>query len=99
MTSGLQVFNENGTEALDVMNGLIRFGGVVSTKSASGSVQIDNPNESKVFVLVQWRTSLSIAQLEITIGINQISWKYPNQNLSKSWIEKNGADLYYGFYL
>lgn len=99
MSIGLQIFNENGAKALDVTDGLVRLGGVISTQTKSGLAKIVNPNKSKVFVFVLWRSTFNAAQLEITITLDQISWRYPNPDLYDAWVKKNGADLYYGFCL
>lgn len=96
MSVGLQIFNENGAKALDVTDGLVRLGGVISTQTKSGLAKIVNPNKSKVFVYVLWRSTFNAAQLEITITPDQISWRYPNPDLNDAWVKKNGADLYYG---
>lgn len=99
MSVGLQVFSENGTNALDITDGLVRLGGVISTQTKSGLVKIANPHKSKIFVFVLWRSTFRTAQIEITITQDQISWRYPNPDLYDAWVKKNGADLHYGFCL
>ena len=45
MSVGLQVFNETGAKALDITDGLVRLGGIISTQTKSGLAKIVNPNK------------------------------------------------------